>query len=121
MIRRSNLAFLLFGILVGFGSCVDVKVDEPLVNLGNDDEYKTEKTRDPAPGVPDSELNREQLLQRDLAKCQYLLEIAEKKNKNLKEEYEKDKDRLEDQIDDLEDENEDLLKENRKLRKELRD
>ena len=61
------------------------------------------------------------LLQRELAKCQYLLEISEKKNKKLEDEFDKEKDRLKDQIEDLEDENEDLLKENRKLRKELRD
>lgn len=119
--KRSSILvvfFLLF--LLSVIGCLDVKVDKPLVDLGGDEEYKQEKTRDPAPGVPDSELSREQLLQRELAKCQYMRDIAEKKNKKLKDEYEKEKDRLEDQIEDLEDENEDLLKENRKLRKELR-
>ena len=120
MIRMSTLVVFFLLFLLGVIGCLDVRVDKPLVDLGGDDGYKQEKARDPAPGVPDSELDREQLLQRDLAKCQYLLEISEKKNKKLKKEYEKDKDRLEDQIEDLEDENEDLLKENRKLRKELR-
>ena len=121
MKRMSALAVFFLLFLWGVPGCLDVSVDKPLVNLGGDDEYKPEKTRDPAPGVPDSELDREQLLQRELAKCQYLLEIAEKKNKKLEDEFDKEKDRLEDQIEDLEDENEDLLKENRKLRKDLRD
>jgi len=120
MLRRTlPLGFLALSSVFLVG-CFDLEVKEPLVDLG-EDEYQKEKVRDPAPGVPDRELNREQLLQRELAKCQYLLEIAEKKNKKLKDEYEDEKDRLKDQIEHLEDENEDLLKENRKLRKELRD
>ena len=121
MKRMSILAVFFFLFLWGVIGCLDVRVDKPLVDLGGEDEYRQEKTRDPAPGVPDSDLNREQILQRELAKCQYLLDISEKKNKKLKDEHEKEKDRLEDQIEHLEDENEDLLKENRKLRKELRD
>ena len=121
MKRMSILTMFLLLFLLGLTGCLDVSIDKPLVDLGGEDEYEREKPRDPAPGVPDSELDREQLLQRELAKCQYLLDIAGKKNKKLKEEHEKEKDRLEDQIEHLEDENEDLLKENRKLRKELRD
>ncbi len=121
MKRMSILAVFLLLFLGGVIGCFDLSIDKPLLDLGGDDAYEREKTRDPAPGVPDSELNREQLLQRELARYQYLLNMAEKKNKKLKEEHEKEKDRLEDQIEHLEDENEDLLKENRKLRKELRD
>jgi predicted ribosome quality control (RQC) complex YloA/Tae2 family protein len=120
MLRMALSRGILLFTAVLLAGCFNLQVDEPLVNLG-EDEHQKEKVRDPAPGVPDSELNREQLLQRELAKCQYLLEIAEKKNKKLKDQYEDEKDRLEDQIEHLEDENEDLLKENRKLRKELRD
>jgi len=120
MKRKSILVVFLLLFLWGVIGCLDVRVDKPLVDLGGDDEYEREKIRDPAPGRPDSELNREQLLQRELAKCQYLREIIEKKYKKLKDEHEKEKDRLEDQIENLEDKNEDLLKENRKLRKELR-
>jgi len=113
MIRMSTVVVFTLLALWGLSGCLDVKVDKPLVDLGGDDEYEQEKARDPAPGVPDSELDREQLLQRELAKCQYLRDIAEKKYKKLKEEREKEKDRMENQIEDLEDENEDLLKENR--------
>lgn len=120
MLRIVLPMFILILSVLFLSGCFNLQVDEPLVDLGGDEEYQSEKVRDPAPGVPDSKLNREQLLQRELAKCQYLRDIAEKKNKKLKDEHEKEKDRLEDQIEDLEDENEDLLKENRKLRKELR-
>lgn len=121
MIRMSSILVLFFLAVCGVSGCVDFKVDKPLVDLGGDGDYAKEPVRDPAPGVPDSELNREQHLQRELAKCQYLLDITEKKYKKLKEEHENEIDRLEDRIDDLEDENETLRKENRKLRKELRE
>lgn len=120
MIRMLSILVLFFLAACGVSGCVDFKVDQPLVDFGGDEDSRKEPVGDPAPGVPDSELNREQFLQRELAKCQYMLDITEKKYEKLKKEHENKKDRLEDRIDDLEDENEELLKENRKLRKELR-
>ena len=83
MLRIVLPMFILILSVLFLSGCFNLQVDEPLVDLGGDEEYQSEKVRDPAPGVPDSKLNREQLLQRELAKCQYLRDIAEKKKKKI--------------------------------------
>ncbi|MBN1844575.1 MAG: hypothetical protein JW810_02750 [Sedimentisphaerales bacterium] len=121
-IRNGILAGIVIAALYGAAGCLNVDVKEPLVDLDRGSSSgSSAPVKDPAPGVPDSDLTPQQRQQRELARCQQLLEISEKKYKKLREENEKEKDRLEDQIERLEEQNEDLTKENRKLRKDLRD
>jgi hypothetical protein len=111
-------------ILVVFGTigCFNMELDKPLVDLGQDDShYSAPATPDPAPGVPDSQLTREERLQRNLAQCEQYAKIKEKKYDALKEECESDKKYLKKQIEKLEDKIDDLEEENRKLRKDLRE
>ncbi|MBN2377283.1 MAG: hypothetical protein JXD22_12835 [Sedimentisphaerales bacterium] len=111
------LAALL--LLVG---CFNLEMDKPLVDLGDSSaDYQAPRTQDPAPGQPDSELTRQQRMQRDLAQCEQLVVIKEKKCEKLEEELDNQKDRYKDQIKELEDKIKDLEKENRNLRKKVRD
>ena len=112
-------ATLLVGVLGIFG-CFNMQLDKPLVDLGQDKSSTATTTADPAPGVPDDQLTREQRLQRNLAQCEQYAKIKEKKYDALEQECEKDKKSYEKQIKKLEDRIDDLEEENRKLLKELR-
>lgn len=117
---KQGVWWMVLGLLAA-GSVGCLKIDKPLVDLGGDREYESPKERDPAPGVPDSQLTREQRLQRDLAECQQLLEIREKKYRRLEEKRKDEEEYYKDEIEKLEDKIEDLQEENGKLRKELRE
>ncbi len=112
-------AAVLAGVFLVTG-CFNMQLDKPLVDLGQEKSYSAPTTADPAPGVPDNKLTREQRLQRNLAQCEQYAKIKEKKYDALQQECEKDKKSCEKQIKKLEDRIDDLEEENRKLRKELR-
>jgi len=117
------LRFLVtLAALLPLVGCFNLEMDEPLVDLGdNSGNYQVPKTQDPAPGQPDSELTRQQRMQRDLAQCEQLLVIKEKKCEKLEDELDSQKDRYKERIGDLEDKIKDLEKENRNLRKKVRE
>ncbi|GEM_PF-1525555 len=119
---KQGVLWVVAGLLglVSVG-CYDVRIDKPLVDLGGDREYQSPKQRDPAPGVPDSHLTREQRVERDLAECQQLLEIREKKYRRLEDRREDEEEYYKDEIEKLEDKIKDLQEENAELRKELRE
>lgn len=95
------------------GGCVQVGGDEPLIDLGRDrSRYEPRETRrqveDPAPGVPDDELNSQERLQRDLADCQRDYESLQRRYRELENRNNQQRQSYENRIDDLEDEIEDL-------------
>ncbi len=113
--------FIALAALLPLVGCFNLEMDQPLVDLGdNSGDYQVPRTQDPAPGQPDSELTRQQRMQRDLAQCEQLLVIKEKKCKKLDDELDRQKDRYKDRIEELEDKTEDLEKENRNLRRKVR-
>ena len=107
--------YLLFSLVVSVvisSGCVDVKVDEPLVDFN--DSYQTQR---PSPvgesgqGEPAENSAEFQHLKHQLNECQSELGKKTHKCDELKEELnrcEDQIDRLEDKIEDLEDRNEDL-------------
>ena len=116
---RLLATFIALLPLVG---CFNLEMDQPLVDLGeSSSDYQVPKTQDPAPGQPDSELTRQQRMQRDLAQCEQLVVIKEKKCEKLEDELDSQKDYYKDKIEELEDKIKDLEKENRNLRKEVRE
>ena len=112
-----NLIFsaLLTSLFVTSLGCFQLKVDEPLVDFSPQASYNSPPVNDPAPGVPDSQLTHEQLLQRELHRCQQFLQQSE----NDKNRYRREVSDLKDEIDQLEDQLEDLEEKNEKLQKQL--
>jgi hypothetical protein len=118
--RRWNYLWGAVLAALWLGGCFNLKVDEPLVDLGNgQSSSKPKAVQDPAPGVPNNQLTREQRLQRDLAQTQQMLKRAEEKNVRLEQKREEDKDEFKKDIKRLEEKIKDLEKENRKLRDDL--
>jgi hypothetical protein len=118
--RQWNYLLGVVLVAVFVGGCFNLKVDEPLVDLGDGRSSSKPKTvQDPAPGVPNTQLTREQKLQRDLAQTQQMLKHAEEKNARLEQKREEDKAEYKKDIKRLEEKIKDLEKENRKLRDDL--
>ena len=63
-------------IYASLAGCLDVKVDEPLLDVEVGGSYRPRPVDDPAPGVPDEQLTPEQLMQRELARCQQQLHVG---------------------------------------------
>ena len=99
--------------------CVNVKMDEPLVDLGQDKTSRPKSVSDPAPGVSRENLTQEQRLQRDLAHTQQLLKSAEEKTARAERKREEDKLDSKKDIRRLEDRLKNLEKENDRLRDSL--
>ncbi|MCP4708701.1 MAG: coiled-coil domain-containing protein 22 [Planctomycetes bacterium] len=113
----SALLTCLFIVSLG---CFQLKVEEPLVDFSPNASYSSPSVEDPAPGVPDSQLTREQQLQRELHRCQQLLQQSENdKNRYRREirDLKNETDQLEEDIEDLQDKNEKLQKELNKIRR----
>jgi len=117
---RYYYPLLILTVLFLLTGCVNLKVDKPLVDLGGDKDYRTPKQSEPAPGVPYEELTPQQRLQRDLAQCQGLLEIKEKKYEKLEEKCQEEKEHLRKELKKLEKQIENLQEENHDLRQKLR-
>ena len=99
MLRKIVLFSVLLGLVLVYG-CVDVKVDEPLVDLGNGDYSRAA----PDPGEPADETQILQYLRHQLAQAKLKI----KKQDREIDELENELDRCEDKVDDLEDKIEDL-------------
>ena len=119
MLRHGQVIMLVW-LGVGLGGCLNVDLDKPLVDLGNGGGEQVQRVHDPAPGVADAELTREQQLQRDLAITQDRLAKAQCDLKKEKAKRDADKKKYEHKKDTLEDQIEALEKENKRLRKAVR-
>ena len=108
----SALLTCLFTLSLG---CFQLQVEEPLVDFSPHASYNSPPVDDPAPGVPDNQLTREQRLQRELHHCQQSLQQLE----NDKNRYRREISDLKDDIDNLEEKLEDLEEKNEKLQKQL--
>ena len=98
------------------GGCFNLEVKEPLVDVGAGD---APAARDPAPGVADDRLSREQLLERHLARCQHRLQSRKDKIERIEDNREHDKKQYERKLDELEDKLKAARKENRRLSKDI--
>lgn len=121
----AKYAVLMAGVcvLMVFSGCYNAS--EPLVVIGGREDAKPRSSvKDPAPGVPDSELSNPQRLQRELSVCQENLKIRDKKIDRLEEqlgdmrdEHKKERKDYEKTIKGLEDRIQELERENRSLRR----
>lgn len=111
---------LLIGIITSLG-CINFSPSKPLVNLGGSSASTPPPTADPAPGVPRSQLTREQQLQRDLSEAQKLLAVKEKRIVELEKGQKNNREWYQDEIERLEKKNKDLSGQISKLEKENRD
>jgi hypothetical protein len=120
---RYFLPIILLGVLVASG-CFNPQIKEPLVVVGDGGSQPSSRVSDPAPGVSDSRLTKEQLYQRELSQCQSLMQVKERRINDLEDQGKDDRKRRKDEIKKYEDNIQklekrigELEKENRELRR----